>query len=295
MDPNLLTAVWVGNNDGTPMGKLVSGVSGAAPIWKKIMVYKLPKLSKVDFSIPEKIVSLEVDNVSGYPSHDSFASRSEYFIDGSQMTISDPIHLKLKVCKDQFGLATPDDASNNNYDEKEFFSFKEDDLVSTDGRNRWQEGIDGWINQQSDKDKYNPPTDYCRSGGRVNVGIDSPAHKSTVNNTFDVKITTNSLVKITEVKLWVDGVEKKIWTERPFEMSLTLEDGPHTIKVKAIDRDDNSQEREVKIGVNIPWDGTITPTLIPTILIPTLTSIPTIIPTTTVTLAPTPTVGATSP
>ncbi|MCW1948996.1 MAG: PBP1A family penicillin-binding protein [Candidatus Shapirobacteria bacterium] len=269
--PNLLTAVWVGNNNNTEMGSLVSGVSGAAPIWNKIMKYELPKLPKVDFSVPNKIISIEVDKVSGYPAHDGFASRSEYFIDGTQPTVSDPIHMKLKVCKGISGLATPDDIVSGNYEEKEFFSLKEDDLVSTDGKNRWQEGIDGWISQQSDKDKYNPPTGYCRTDGMVNVGIDSPAHQSTVGNNFDVRVTTNSLVKITEVKLWVDGVEKKTWTERPFEMSLSLDNGPHTIKVKATDRDGRSQERESKFGVNTPWDGVVIPTATPT-LVPTVVS-----------------------
>ena len=270
--PNLLTAVWVGNNDNSAMGSLVSGVSGAAPIWNKIMKYELPKLSKVDFSVPSKIVSLEVDKVSGYPSHDGFASKTEYFIDGTQPTVSDPIHLKLKVCKGVSGLATPDDVASNNYEEKEYFNFKEDDLVSADGKNRWQEGIDSWVGQQPDKDKYNPPTGYCRTDGMVNVGIDNPGNESTVGNTFDVKVTTNSLVKITEVKLWVDGVEKKTWTERPFEMSLTLDNGPHVIKVKATDRDGNSQERESKIGVNTPWNGGVTPTVTPTpTLAPTAT------------------------
>lgn len=269
--PNLLTAVWVGNNNNTSMGKLVSGVSGAAPIWKKIMTYKLPKMTKIDFSIPNQIISLEVDKISGYLSHDGFASKTEYFIDGTQPRISDPIHLKLKVCKGQNGLATPDDVATNNYDEKEFFSFKENDVISKDGKNRWQEGINGWIEQQADKDKYKPPSDYCHSGGLVNVGIDSPTHQSTVSNTFDIKITTTSVKKIVEVKLWVDGSEKKTWTERPFEMKLTLPDGPHLIRVRATDRDGNSQEREANIGVNTAWNvaptpiETLTPTISPTV------------------------------
>ena len=35
--PNYLVATWVGNNDGTPMSWVASGVSGATPIWNKIM------------------------------------------------------------------------------------------------------------------------------------------------------------------------------------------------------------------------------------------------------------------
>lgn len=35
---DLLTAVWVGNNDGQPMSGIASGITGAAPIWRNIMV-----------------------------------------------------------------------------------------------------------------------------------------------------------------------------------------------------------------------------------------------------------------
>lgn len=39
-----LVAVWVGNNDNTPLSSgLVSGITGAAPIWNKIMTYLLEK------------------------------------------------------------------------------------------------------------------------------------------------------------------------------------------------------------------------------------------------------------
>jgi 1A family penicillin-binding protein len=262
--PNLLTVVWVGNNNNTAMGKIASGVSGATPIWKRIMAYEVAKRPKQDFPIPNGIVQLDVDKISGYPAHDGFASKAEYFIDGTQPTVSDPIHMMLKVCKGSTGLATPDDVSKNNYDSKEFFSFKENDVVSTDGKNRWQEGIDGWIAQQTDKDKYNPPTAYCRSGGLVSVAIDSPNNQSTVGNNFDVKISTNSIMKITEVKLWVDGVDTKTWSDRPFETNLNLSDGHHSLKVRATDRDGNNQQSEINIGVNTAWDATPTPTPSPT-------------------------------
>lgn len=40
--PEFLVMTWVGNNDGTPMNQaLVSGVTGAAPIWNDIMTYVL--------------------------------------------------------------------------------------------------------------------------------------------------------------------------------------------------------------------------------------------------------------
>ncbi|RLC35352.1 penicillin-binding protein [Candidatus Shapirobacteria bacterium] len=288
--PNFLLDVWVGNNDNSPMKRVASGVSGATPIWRKVMLFELPKRNKEDFPVPAGIINMDVDRVSGYPAHDGFEARPEYFVDGTQPTIDDPIHLKLKVCKDKDGLATPDDVASNNYDEREYFNFKEEDPISKNGRNRWQEGIDEWISQQSDKDKYFPPTDYCRSDGMVNVGIDSPAHQSTVGNDFDVKIKTTSVKKIVEVRLWVDGDEKKVWNSRPFETNIHLENGTYKLRVEAKDKDGNKASREAKIGVNVPWDWSPspTPTITPAVS-PTDSPTPTVEPSPTVTQSPSPT------
>lgn len=289
--PNLLASVWVGNNNSTPMGRIASGVSGAAPIWRKIMLYVLPKREKEDFKTPPKILNISVDKISGYGIHDEFPGKTEYFIEGTQTNISDPVHFKLKICKDKAGLATPEDVANGNYDSKEYFNFNEDDPVSKDGRNRWQEGIDGWISGQSNKDMYFPPKSYCRNDGVVGINFDSPGDRSTQGNNVEVKINISSLKKITEVKLWIDNEEVKKWTERPFEGIFNLGDGPHRLKVRAVDKDGASGEREIQIGVNVPWDWSPspTPTMTP-ILSPTKipTSIPILIPT--LLLSPVPTI-----
>ena len=266
--PNLLVTVWVGNNDNTPMGKIASGVSGATPIWKQIMQYGVSNRPKVDFPIPEKIVNVDTDKLSGYAAHNGFPSYGEYFIDGTQPKVNDPIHLKLKICKGTLGLATPDDVANNNYDEKEYIKVKEDDPVSKDGVNRWQAGIDQWVASQSNKDIYSVPSSYCRSDGLVSVSFDSPADRSTVGSPFDIRVKTTSLKKITEVILWIDGTQVKTWNDKPFEwLGYSLSNGPHKIKAKAVDKDGNSQEHEISIGVNVPWDWTPSPT-------PTMTPVP---------------------
>ena len=276
--PNLLVDVWVGNNDNTPMLKVASGVSGASPIWKKIMQLILPTRPKQDFPIPDKIVSVSVDNISGYAAHDGFPSHNEYFIDGTQPKIDDPIHLKLKICKNGAGIAPPADVANNNFDSKEFVKLKEDDPVSTDGVNRWQQGIDNWIAQQSNKNLYNPPSNFCRNDGSVSASFDNPGDQSTVGNNFHVKISTNSLKKITQVKLWANGSELKTWTDRPFEGDFNLGDGTYTLKTEVTDIDGAGYSKEIKIGVNKPWDWSPspTPTMTPE---PSPTSAPTVAPT----------------
>jgi penicillin-binding protein 1C len=277
--PNLLSLVWVGNNDNSPMSRVSSGVSGATPIWRRIMLTALPKKPKQDFPVPDKIISVEVDKVSGYPAHDGFESKTGYFIDGTVPKVSDPIHLKLKVCRNEFGLATLQDIANGNYEEREFFKFSE----SCPG---CQAGIDGWIEKQENKEKYNPPTDYCREGGNLVVNIDTPGNESTVGNEFDIRVSVISSKKIESVRVYVDDEEEKSWTDKPYEGKMNLDDGTYIVKVEAEDRDGNVSSRDIKIGVNMPWDGplpTLTPTAIPTVTpSPTGTPIPTLIPSVTV-------------
>jgi len=52
--PNLLVAVWVGNNDNSPMSYIASGVTGASPIWHKIMSTLLPNFPITKFILPPK-------------------------------------------------------------------------------------------------------------------------------------------------------------------------------------------------------------------------------------------------
>lgn len=49
---NILTAVWVGNNDNSPMSRVASGITGASPIWNKIMSGLLSGTSSTAWAEP---------------------------------------------------------------------------------------------------------------------------------------------------------------------------------------------------------------------------------------------------
>lgn len=51
-----LTAVWVGNNNNTPMARVASGVTGASPIWNKIMTALLAQEESKEWEIPGGLV-----------------------------------------------------------------------------------------------------------------------------------------------------------------------------------------------------------------------------------------------
>jgi 1A family penicillin-binding protein len=74
-----LVASWVGNNDNTPMNRnLVSGITGAAPIWNRVMTYLVENKSSnpgQPFPVPGNIVTREC------------MGRTEYFIAGTEQTV----------------------------------------------------------------------------------------------------------------------------------------------------------------------------------------------------------------
>lgn len=64
--PSFLAVVWVGNNDGSFMNKnLVSGITGAAPIWNEIMSALLKGKRKEDFPIPSGLIPVRICTVNG--------------------------------------------------------------------------------------------------------------------------------------------------------------------------------------------------------------------------------------
>jgi len=67
-----LVATWVGNNDNSPMARIASGVTGASPIWNKIMSGILNGKPSIDWKIPAGLVKI---NCSG---------KSEWFLEEDQ-------------------------------------------------------------------------------------------------------------------------------------------------------------------------------------------------------------------
>ena len=251
--PGVITGVWVGNNDNSPMKKVASGISGATPIWRRIMLEALSGLPAKDWAIPKSIVQKEVDQISGYPSHDGWPSRKEYFIKGTEPVGEDLIHANLKVCKGQGDkLATDAMVARNDFDKKEYVILEADDPAGG-SKNRWQEGIDAWIEKQGDG-RYKYPKDYCGETDEIYIEIEDPDDHAKLDNDFTFKAKVTASKDIKWVKFYVDGSERKEKTSKPYEYEEHLSDGIYTLKVKTEDADGNVADREIKIGVNQDWD-----------------------------------------
>jgi penicillin-binding protein 1C len=72
-------ATWVGNFDGDPM-RQVSGVTGAAPLWHRIMLHLHEHHQPANFPVPEGLVQLPICAISGLkPTPDCTSIVQEYF------------------------------------------------------------------------------------------------------------------------------------------------------------------------------------------------------------------------
>lgn len=257
-----VVGVWVGNNDNSPMVQVASGVSGASPIWNKIVTEFLKDKPNIKFKVPEGIVNAEVDSISGFRSHDGFQVRQEVFAKGTEPNGTDPIHVYLKVCKSDGKLATPADVSGNNYDQKEFYVFKEEDPTAVGGgQNRWQEGILTWLGTMPDS-KYHPPADYCGTANPVNVEFNAPHdQEGNLPSTFTIKVNVDSTSEITSVDIEIDGTKVATLNNLPYEYNTdTLTNGIHTLKAIGHDSKGNESDRVITVSVGAPW---VSPTSTP--------------------------------
>lgn len=79
--PDYVVTTWVGNNDNSKMNGIVSGTSGAAPIWNKVMTKLLENKPIHKFSKPDDVVGMIICNLTGQLIPESGCeSHYEYFL-----------------------------------------------------------------------------------------------------------------------------------------------------------------------------------------------------------------------
>jgi len=80
-----LVAVWVGNNNSSSMSYVASGVTGASPIWRKIMDNLLASLPVENFLKPNEIKETEICTLTGTLTCKGCPSvKKEYFLTGTE-------------------------------------------------------------------------------------------------------------------------------------------------------------------------------------------------------------------
>jgi len=119
--PSHLVATWVGNNDNKPMNGIVSGITGAAPIWHALMEKVLegtkPQFPQKPDNVIGKHVCTDTGQVAGPEgSEGRCPTRFEYFIRGMENSHGKITREKVLINKDTGDLAK---AGATNVEEQE--------------------------------------------------------------------------------------------------------------------------------------------------------------------------------
>ena len=122
--PSYLVATWVGNNDNTQMSGVVSGVTGAAPIWNGIMSYLLKDRPSEGLSRPFSVIQKQVCSDTGFfpQAGGTCPTRLEYFIKGTEKTSGTVANESVLIDKTTQDLARKGQVDNTEPKEQTIFT-----------------------------------------------------------------------------------------------------------------------------------------------------------------------------
>jgi 1A family penicillin-binding protein len=81
-----LVAVWVGNNDATPMARIASGVTGAAPIWNRIMGALVAQSPEEPWTPPAGLEQVAICSLTGTLACEGCPTKVEWFLSENKPT-----------------------------------------------------------------------------------------------------------------------------------------------------------------------------------------------------------------
>ncbi len=121
--PQAVVVTWVGNNDNEPMSGAVSGISGASPIWNKVMKAVLDKTERGEYDKtedghawvhqPDGVIGANIcADTGGLPGSDpgnpGCPTRFEYFLNGTIPTTLPVVNQDIQIFNDTGQLAGKD-------------------------------------------------------------------------------------------------------------------------------------------------------------------------------------------
>ncbi len=249
--PELVTGVWVGNSDNTPMID-VPGSRGAGPIWKGFMTRALANVPPSNFERPPGIVEHEICADSGtLPSPHCPNRRLEIFTE-HQPPLDASYDLWQAVGIDRLSGLRANEFCPDNVEEKVFF------VVPPEEKEAREWALTHGYEQ--------PPEEFCTEGTRPQVTITSPLHNETVPQGL---ISVRGQVQLPNFKHydvtygigtdpqaygWVSGPhlaqvadgELTVWD------TSHLKPGPYTLRVVAYTHDGAVVEAKVIVNVGGP-------------------------------------------
>jgi len=249
--PSIVTGVWVGNNDGTPMTAGAAGAMAAAPIFHQYMASVLDGTPNEDFNRPQGIEDVTVDKFSNkLPTKNSPQTVSDIFASWQVPKDHDDIHVTLNIDK-YTGLKASADCPDQ-FTNTETFT----DLHSEVPDNpNWENPVRAAAESYGIHVSYPPNETSCAGlSGKPTVNITSPSNNASVGSQFTISVDVTSPVPTKKVDFYADGVLFDTDSSAPYSVSSPgLSSGSHTITVTATS--EANLTASDKITVNVTKDS----------------------------------------
>ncbi|MFA6493307.1 MAG: PBP1A family penicillin-binding protein [Patescibacteria group bacterium] len=235
--PQIVTGVWVGNNDNTSMTAGAAGAMAAAPIWHDFMAKALSDKPAEDFAVPQGIEDFTVDKYTnklpsgGETITDIFAS---WQIPKKRSTDVGVIRVDKYT-----GHVATDDCPDQFVDEKVV-----SDIHSEQPDNpAWEEPVRAYAAAMGLLSAGVPEGDKTCAAldSKTSIKIKSPANNSIVSGVFTISVDASSNVGIKEVNFLIDDVSVGTDTSKPYGISYnanSLSTGKH--RISAVVTDDSN-------------------------------------------------------
>lgn len=293
--PNLVSGVWVGNADSSPLAPKAESLSIAAPIWKDILTraQKLQKKSQVTFALPDGLAQPQVSLLSGeLPTECTPIDlrRADVFLSEHAPREPDPACVQVEVDK-VTGLLASDACPREAREQQSFLMLRS---VLPERFPDWQKALDAWGARQMELYRATPdhsgsllplpvaPTESCDprlTPGRLvlpKLTIEHPVSGGiAAYPSFQPSIDFSVGSTVREVRYSVDGKLVETVSAEPWNPALRIprsipEAGDHTLRVELTDAYFNVIEDSVRfhfqkdeqspsISLLMPADGAVIP------------------------------------
>lgn len=226
--PQLVTAVWAGNNDNTPMSNASIGAIAAAPIWRQFMLDAVSAEPVLQFDKPSSIKTATIDRYSNLlPSAGDPDTITDIFAPWQIPTKSDGTHVSIRVCREN-NLPANSSIPDNLTTTKIFTAVHSEQPNNPN----WENPVRGWAIANG---LYNPPpSEQCVIGSNTapSVSITSPANHASVTGTTTISANASAPSGVESVQFSIDNTAINTDTVAPYSTSYNmnlLSNGSHTI------------------------------------------------------------------
>ncbi|HLC38560.1 MAG TPA: PBP1A family penicillin-binding protein [Patescibacteria group bacterium] len=249
--PSLVTGVWVGNNDNSPMYNNGAGAMAAAPLWHSFMEKSLSGKPNEDFAKPQGIQDATVDALTGLlPGKTSpLGLRTDIFASWQLPKDRADLYTTATIdmsCGDK--LAT--DLTPPSLKKEVTFANIHSEVPD---KPNWEGPVRAWAKSAGLGSLA--PTEVCpihTEANKPKIVITSPTAGANVSGGTTIKVSVTAPNGVSKVQYYIDDIYVGSRASSPFSFTYdmnSLSAGSHKIKAEIIDRGDYSATHSIEVTV----------------------------------------------